>query len=338
LRRFRIAEEAKISSLIDEKISSNERSPGLPASRIMSRLPEAGWGAVQFRFDGAKIALGFRSKDRQQLKMRHNSVRLLHLSDLHLFADESGELYGVNTARTFDETLNCGLGSAPGPLDVIVITGDVADDGRSETYQRFATKMQALRVPVICCPGNHEDQVAMSSALGTPPLQYCGSMDVGDWRIVAISSHVRGEDWGSLDVGQLELLDRQLAAAPDRHVLVCVHHQPVPVGSPWLDAFGLRNADAFEGVLGGHRNVRAVLYGHVHQESDQTRAGIRYLSAPSTCAQFTPRTESCVMDLRPPGFRWLRLDPRGSIETAVVWLDGLRRMERPQDSRREVAV
>jgi len=270
--------------------------------------------------------------------MRNIPVWLLHLSDLHLFSDESGELYGVNTARTFEQALKRGLADLPGPLHAILVTGDVADDGRRETYERFAATMSVAGVPVVCCPGNHEELAAMSSSLDTAPLQYCGSMDVAGWRIVALSSHVSGADWGSLAAAELDLLDRQLAGAPERHALVCLHHQPVEVGSPWLDAVGLRNADEFERVLGRHRNVRCVLFGHVHQESDQSRAGVRYLSAPSTCAQFTPRTTSCVMDLRPPGFRWLRLDPQGTIETAVVWLDGLRRMERPPDSRREVAV
>jgi Icc protein len=62
---------------------------------------------------------------------------------------------------------------------------------------------------------------------------------------------------------------------------------------------------------------------------------MRMMSTPSTCAQFTPNTETCVMDLRPPGFRWLELLPNGDISTEVVWLDELRQTDRPPDSRRE---
>lgn len=261
-------------------------------------------------------------------------IRLLQLTDPHLFEDGSRELYGVNTAATFDAALARGLATAPDPLDAILVTGDIADDGRHGTYQRFRAAMADLGMPVLCLPGNHEDRSALNSILDTPPLQYCGSRDFPGWRIVLLDSHVPGDDAGRLEDGELERLDRTLAAAAGRHALVCLHHQPVPIGSPWLDAAGLRNAEALHAVLGRHGNVRGVLWGHVHQAFDGYHRGIRMMSTPSTCAQFTPNTQTCVMDLRPPGFRWLRLLSSGEIETEVVWLEELRRNERPPDSRR----
>jgi Icc protein len=98
---------------------------------------------------------------------------------------------------------------------------------------------------------------------------------------------------------------------------------------------GLQNGAALEALLEKHGNVRGVLWGHVHQASDRLHNGRRMLSTPSTCAQFTPNTQTCVMDLRPPAFRWLELLPDGEIRTEVVWLDELRQTERPPDSRRE---
>jgi 3',5'-cyclic-AMP phosphodiesterase len=265
-------------------------------------------------------------------------VRLLQLTDPHLFEDESRELYGVNTATSFRAALARGLGAAPGPLDAVLVTGDIAEDGHWKTYERFRSIMSQAGVRVICTPGNHENPPMMSALFSAPPLQYCGSTSVRDWRIVLLDSHVPGEDWGWLNGHELDRLDRELAVATGQHALVCLHHQPLPVGSPWLDSVGLRNADALHSILRRHRNVRGVLSGHVHQAFDRTQHGIRFMSTPSTCAQFTPGTRNCVMDLRPPGFRWLELMPTGEIETEVAWLDELRRTERPLDSRREVAV
>jgi Icc protein len=262
-------------------------------------------------------------------------VRLLQLTDPHLFEDESRELYGVNTAASFRATLAKALAVAPGPLDAILVTGDIAEDGRRGTYERFRTMMGGLGVPVLCIAGNHEDTPTLSSVLNAPPLQYCGSASFGGWRVVMLDSHVPGHDVGMLVADELDRLDAELTAARDQHVLVCLHHQPIPVGSPWLDAVGLSNADALNGVLRRHDNVRGVLWGHVHQAFDRMLPGIRMMSTPSTCAQFTPNTRTCVMDLQPPGFRTLQLMPTGEIETEVVWLDELRRAERPPDSRRQ---
>jgi Icc protein len=261
-------------------------------------------------------------------------VRLLQLTDPHLYADESRELYGVNTAATFRAALARGLAEAPGPLDAILVTGDIAEDGQRATYERFRSMMSGLGVPVMCIPGNHEDLPTLSSVLNEPPLHFCGSASFRDWRIVMLDSHVPGDDAGRLDEEELARLDRELTAAAGQHVLVCLHHQPIPMGSPWLDTVGLQNGDALRSIMARHGNVRAVLWGHVHQASDRHRDGVRMMSTPSTCAQFTPSTQACVMDLRPPGFRRLELLPDGQLRTEVVWLEELRQTERPPDSRR----
>jgi len=262
-------------------------------------------------------------------------LRLLHLTDPHLFADEAGEIYGVRTADTFTAALQHALMTAAGPIDAVLVTGDIAEDGDSATYERFRQTMAALDLPVLCLPGNHEDRGKMTRILSEPPLQLCGTRSFNGWRIVLLDSHLPGSDEGFLHTDELLRLERELAAAAGEHVLVCVHHQPVPVGSPWLDAYGIVNAEALLSRIEAHGNVRAVLFGHVHQASDQLRHGIRMMSTPSTCAQFTPQTERCVMDLAPPGFRWLKLLPDGRIDTEVVWLEELRLAERPPDTRQE---
>jgi Icc protein len=262
-------------------------------------------------------------------------VRLLQLTDPHLYADESRELYGINTAASFRAALTKGLAEAPGPLDAILVTGDIAEDGQRATYERFRSIMSGVGRPVMCIPGNHEDLPTLSSVLNSPPLHFCGSASFQRWRIVMLDSHVPGDDAGWLDEKELARLDRELAAARQQHVLVGLHHQPIPMGSPWLDTVGLQNGAALEALLEKHGNVRGVLWGHVHQASDRLHNGRRMLSTPSTCAQFTPNTQTCVMDLRPPAFRWLELLPDGEIRTEVVWLDELRQTERPPDSRRE---
>ena len=136
-----------------------------------------------------------------------------------------------------------------------------------------------------------------------------------------------------LDRAPFERLDRELERLRERPVLVCLHHPPLPVGSAWLDAVGLLNGPDVLAVIDRHPSVRAVLGGHVHQAFEGLHRDVRVLTTPSTCAQFTPGTERCVMDLRPPGYRWLELCPDGTLRTEVRWLQDWDVHERPPDDR-----
>ena len=135
-----------------------------------------------------------------------------------------------------------------------------------------------------------------------------------------LNTAVRWEDTGRLEPEELARLEEALASGNEKHALICMHHHPVPMGSQWLDGINLRNADEFFAVTDRYRNVRGIVWGHVHQASDRERNGVALISTPSTGSQFLPFSEGFKMDQRPPGYRWLRLMPDGSIETEVVWL------------------
>jgi Icc protein len=126
---------------------------------------------------------------------------------------------------------------------------------------------------------------------------------------------------GRLSPHSLAALDSALSSADSKHTLICLHHHPVSMGSRWLDQVGLENAAEFFEVIDRHRNVRAILWGHVHQSYDSLRKNVRLLATPSTCAQFLPRADEFAVDARPPAYRTLELHPDGSLLTEVVWVD-----------------
>jgi Icc protein len=69
--------------------------------------------------------------------------------------------------------------------------------------------------------------------------------------------------------------------------------------------------------------VRGLLWGHIHQEFDQQRKGVRLLASPSTCVQFKPGSEEFQVDSTAPGYRWLRLHANGRLETGVSRVTGI---------------
>ena len=258
--------------------------------------------------------------------------RLLQITDLHLFGDTGRTLYGVETARSLQRVLEQAFAPGTPRPDAIVVTGDVADDLSPAAYANFHAALEPWRLPVYCVPGNHDAPALMSQALGAGRFQFGGRARFGAWDALFVDTHVDGRPEGCVAPAELARVDRELAAMRGP-VLLCLHHPPLPVGSAWLDAVGLENADALLAVIDRHASVRAVLCGHVHQAFDRSRNGVRVLATPSTCAQFMPGTERCVMDLEPPGYRWLELLDDGGLRTEVCWLAGWAVTERPPDDR-----
>jgi Icc protein len=267
--------------------------------------------------------------------MAGQPLRILQITDLHLRADPDGELYGVRTGATFRAVLERALGSPEWRPAAVLVTGDIAEDATAAVYERFVRLIEPYGLPVLCLPGNHDEPALMRGALQRNGVSFCESRSIHGWRVVPLDSFLPDEPGGALSAGELTRLERELVAAAgaDEWVLVAVHHQPVPIGSAWLDGFGLANGAPMLELLARHPRARALVWGHVHQAWEGRHAQLRLLATPSTCAQFTPHTSRCVMDTRPPAYRRLELGAGGDVRTEVCWLEDLTLTERPPDTR-----
>jgi Icc protein len=246
------------------------------------------------------------------------AVRLLQISDPHLFASVHGTLRGVATLASMQRVL-AHAGGRRLNIDALVCSGDIVND-EPDGYAHFARVLTEFGKPVYCIPGNHDDPVRLRSALSRPPFQVGGHVDLGAWRVVLVDSCKPGRVRGYISAAELAALDSALSSSP-RYAIVFVHHHPVPMASRWLDAVGIENADDFLRVLDAHPQLRAVSWGHVHQSFDERRHGVRLLATPSTCAQFLPLSDDFAVDARPPAYRRLTLHPDGALDTEVVWLE-----------------
>jgi 3',5'-cyclic-AMP phosphodiesterase len=248
-------------------------------------------------------------------------VRLLQISDTHLHATKDSRMRGVTTYDTFLSVLQRATSDPRWPVDAVLVSGDIVQDESRAGYELFKSTIARLEVPVYCIPGNHDDPKLMDEILNGAPFHFCGDARLGNWSLVLLNTFLTGEDAGGLGDRRLHALDAALKDHISQHVLVCMHHHPVPMGSAWLDGVALRDADQFLQLIDKHQNVRGILWGHVHQASDRERLGVRLLSAPSTCSQFKPNSEFFAIDDLPAGMRWMELFPDGRIETDVSWVD-----------------
>lgn len=88
--------------------------------------------------------------------------RIVHLSDLHLTSDRQayrsepklfGRLFGMDEA--WDRIASCGVVQS---ADLVLVTGDVTDDGEFESWQVFwdGVRYAGLMDKLLVVPGNHD--------------------------------------------------------------------------------------------------------------------------------------------------------------------------------------
>ncbi|MFV8818978.1 3',5'-cyclic-AMP phosphodiesterase [Haliea sp. E17] len=252
-----------------------------------------------------------------------DSVHLVQLTDTHLCAEPGGTLLGMDTDRSLQLVIDQVLRERS-HIDLLLATGDLSDRGAQSAYRRLQGYLQ--RIPATACwlPGNHDNRQEMAAALGDSG-ELCGAILAGNWQIVMLDSQVPGEVGGCLGETELARLRDALVRAQDNtwHTLVCLHHQPVAIGSEWLDEQMVSDADAFWSLVDAFPGVvRGVLWGHVHQHIDRRRGAVALMASPSTCVQFAPGSSGFKADDQPPGYRWLELTRDGDIRSGVSRVTG----------------
>jgi Icc protein len=251
-------------------------------------------------------------------------LEVLQITDNHLYASRSQCLLGVNTDQSLEAAIQSVLAEDRSP-DLVLATGDLVHDGSADGYRRIREQFLRLAAPVYCLPGNHDEGAALRHYLRHDCVRWREKVVRGNWIIVFLDSTIADSDAGHLPQAELERLDRTLRDTPNCHALICLHHQPLPIGSRWLDSMAVDNPDSFFSVVDRHPQIRGILWGHVHQRYESQRSHVKLIATPSTCVQFAPGSDEFAVDPIAPGYRWLRLHPDGEIETEVVRLQGIPR-------------
>lgn len=240
----------------------------------------------------------------------HKTLQLLQITDVHLRAVEGETLLGVDTWHSVTAVLDQALDEHR--PDALLVTGDVAHDPEPDLYARFYGWLKARYPgPILVTPGNHDIAANMG------PLLEAGSLTLPGWQVVTLDSHVDDEPQAQVSKSDFTALRAACDKAADAHLLVATHHPPVEIGCPWLDRDRIKNGHELLEWMAEHGGIRAVVFGHAHQEINLTHRHLDLLGTPSTCMQFEPGSEQFSVDDRKPGYRWLMLSEDGSIRSEV---------------------
>ncbi len=240
---------------------------------------------------------------------------LIQITDLHIFTNPDDEFDGVNTANSLKEVLRSVEEEFP-EFDLMIVTGDLVQDREQKAYENMLKLMGSVTTaPVYYLPGNHDDPELMEFLLRDQFKPQIDELD--NWVIFCLNSYKAGTHGGFLKQRELAWLKDALSHSKDRHALICLHHHPVSIGSPWMDSMMLENPEDFFNVVDQFSHIKGIVWGHIHQEFTATRNGVQMLGSPSTCAQFLPAAKQFAMDVKRPGYRWLELHADGHLETGI---------------------
>lgn len=204
---------------------------------------------------------------------------IAHLSDTHLDTSEPR----ARRAAAVMAYLN-GLAK---PVDAIVVTGDIADNGLAAEYEQARAILASPWCPVFCCPGNHDDRAAYRRVL----LGADGDGDGADSPVnrmhraagvlfLLCDSTLPGRNEGLLADETLAWLDGVLSEHPGVPSFLCFHHPPVPLHSPVVDAIRQSGEHRLASLLARQPQVAAILCGHAHTPAATTFAGRPLLVGP----------------------------------------------------------
>lgn len=230
------------------------------------------------------------------------TTRVLQISDSHLAARE-GQLYRGQDADANLERL--GHAARRWRPDLLLLTGDLSEDGSEASYRRIRDWSLRIGCPVAWIPGNHDVRSVMAPVFDAAGFLAGPVIEAGDWQLGLLDSTWPDDPGGELDTGRLAPLDGLDSRRPAG---VFVHHQPVPVGAHWIDKVGLRESDRLWSALGRAEAVRFVAFGHVHQRFRRRHRGVEVLAGPSTAANTLPATEKFTPGETTPLARWFVLE------------------------------
>ena len=229
---------------------------------------------------------------------------IIQISDCHI--DDKYQPMGVDTTNNLLKIIGIIKNI---PVDALLITGDLSHNGSLKSYEIIKNNLSTLNVDYVVIPGNHDNLKNINKKFSDNLLR---EHLVGSWSIVSAYSKKEGQVSGHLSNEELSSLEDSIKFSSSKHIIVIIHHPPVPMNSNWDDSLSLQNMDEFFSVINKYSSVKAVLWGHAHESSEFSHNKLKLVSCPSTAKQFNHEDRI--------GFNYFTLYDDGKVEYKTVWL------------------
>ncbi|HEY7296392.1 MAG TPA: metallophosphoesterase [Xanthobacteraceae bacterium] len=248
---------------------------------------------------------------------------IAQISDTHVALDS---LDAERRIRDFELTI-ADINALDSPADVIVHTGDIAHDGRTDEYAQAAATLAKARPPVYVLAGNKDNRAKLREAFcahryfasDTGFIEY--AIDDYPVRLIALDTLSSVGNKGDFCCERIRRLTHMIDADTAKPVAVFTHHPPfeVMVGPDRLHFERPEAMSRLGRALQRSGRVVAVFSGHVHRAATGHVGSIPAAVVPCIATTLRRGEYPAEMKLRPV-YQVHRFDPIWgfSSETRIV--------------------
>lgn len=164
----------------------------------------------------------------------------------------------------------------------MLITGDLAHGGEPAAYKVLHDALTEFPLPTYFLLGNHDDRAAFRQAFPEAPTDTNGFVQqivqTVEGPFILLDTNQTGTHSGVLCAKRLEWLQQALQENAGQTVFLGLHHPPLLLGIPPMDAISLAEPTELEKLVLQHGSVRAMFFGHVHRPIHGTWNGIPFFT------------------------------------------------------------
>lgn len=154
-------------------------------------------------------------------------------------------------------------------LDLVVIFGDLMDEGIEDEYWKFCELFVELRWLFVVLLGNYDDcgnlwVVFLDYVWFLDEGVFLFVLDVGELCVVVLDIFVLGLYYGELDVEILVWFDIEFVEYCNWMVVIVMYYLLFMIGIFYFDIYGLWNVEVFVVVFVWYSNVDCIFVGYVY--------------------------------------------------------------------------
>lgn len=248
-------------------------------------------------------------------------LKIIQMTDTHLFADKRQKLQGYCTYQNLSETIDYLLVSKEVP-HFVLLTGDISQDEFFESYQLTRMQLERLNLPIYWIHGNHDDEAKVRAIFDLSPcLKQLKHLMTPFWDFIAINTCRRGTDDGYLEENDLILFWQKVGIAKknNKNIVVVMHHHPHPISTPLVDACMLQKASNFLMQIKKHQEIKLIICGHVHGDYQISYDGLMIEACPATSFQWK-KGASTLLTENKRGFKCFKFYAHTDYQISTVFI------------------
>ena len=216
-------------------------------------------------------------------------MKIVQISDLHITAWDKKTCGYAPTAENLSLCVEH-INQLSPPVDVVLVTGDITNEGNFEEAEQAANILSKLICPFYIVPGNHDSRKIIQSAFDEQACPASANSEgfinyvIDDYaiRLIGLDSVQQGKSGGKVSKKRAKWLGECLTKDKDKPTIIFMHHPPVKCGVLETDVDGFKGAERLGNIIARHQNIERILCGHIHMQAHIRWKGTVITTAPSS--------------------------------------------------------